>query len=167
MYGKVYSIGEDVKKASRRIDTLKLHIEHSENFKKYRGNKTQYEKLYAQYKTLKKATGFGAERKAQKALDDANEYYELFRPQLAMFENAEKYLRDVLQSRFDPKKLPPVTKWREELTAKTAEREGLYREYRSLKDETAKVEKIRRSVHEIVDVETRRAQPTRARGMDI
>jgi len=31
-------------------------------------------------------------------------------PQIAMYENAEKYLRDVLQERFDPKKLPPFTK---------------------------------------------------------
>ncbi len=49
---------------------------------------------------------------------------------------AEKYLRGVLQGRFDPKKLPPITKWREELAAKTAKRDVLYRENDALKNET-------------------------------
>jgi len=38
-------------------------------------------------------------------------------------------LRDVLQDRFDPKKLPPITKWQNELSDKTPEKDTLYREY--------------------------------------
>jgi len=67
-----------------------------------------------------------------------------------MFENAEQYLRDVLQERFDPKKLPPISKWQGELSAKTAEKDSLYQEYLALKDEAYKVEKIRASVKEIL-----------------
>ena len=110
MRGKVNTILADMKKTERRIDALNDHIMHSDNFKKYRKTKTQYDKLYAEYQSIKKAGGFFAERKAQKALDAANEYYEDNRPQIAMFDNAERYLRDVLQARFDSKKLPPITK---------------------------------------------------------
>jgi len=46
------------------------------------------------------------------------------------------YNRNVLQRRFDPKKLSPIKLWREELAAKTTEREASYREYDSLKIET-------------------------------
>ena len=112
----------DVKKLEQRIDTLKEHIEHSENFKKYRKVKRIYDGLYVKYENAKMKKGFFAERRAQKALDAVNEYREDYRPQLAMFDNAETYLRDVLQGRFDPKKLPPITKWREELAAKPPRR---------------------------------------------
>jgi hypothetical protein len=70
-----------------------------------------------------------------------------------MFDNAEKHLRNVLQERFDPKKLPPITMWREELATKTAEKKTQYQEYLKLKDETYKVEKIRASVKEIMQAE--------------
>jgi hypothetical protein len=84
-----------------------------------------------------------------------------------MFNNAEQYLRDVLQVRFDPKKLPPITKWREELAAKTAEKYSLYQEYYALKDETYKVEKIRASVKEIMQVEAPKRTQQRLLGMEL
>lgn len=118
-------------------------------------------------KQLEKQRGFGAERKAQKALDTANAYYEDNRPQIAMYDNAERYLRDLLQERYDPKKLPPITKWREELVAKTTESNTLYRDYLVLKDETAKVEKIRRSVGEIMREETAKMIPQKSQGMEL
>ena len=101
MTDKQYSIRDELKKVERRIATLDEHLRHSGNFKGYRGIKAQYEKLYAQYTAIQKAGGLFVERKAQKALDAANEYYETNRPQIVMYEAAEKYLRDVLQERFD------------------------------------------------------------------
>ena len=80
----------------------------------------------------------------------------------------EKYLRDVLQERFDTKKsLPPITKWREELTAKTAESAALYQEYKMLRDETAKVKKIRRSVMEILHTETPERTRQKSGGVEL
>jgi hypothetical protein len=125
MQDNLYSVSNELKKVDRRINTLKEHLRHSKNFKSYHKIKARYEALYAAYKTAKKATGFGAESKTQKALSAANEYYEANRPQLGMYDNAEKYLRDVLHERFYPKKLPPISMWEKELTAKTAERETL------------------------------------------
>jgi len=42
MNGKAQRIVEDMKLVTRRIDTLKEHISHSENFKAHRGLKRQY-----------------------------------------------------------------------------------------------------------------------------
>ena len=97
----------------------------SGNIKTYRSYKTKYEKLYADYKEIKKVGGIFAERKAQKALDGANAYYESNRMEITLFEAAERYLKDVLQERYDPKKLPPITKWTAEREKPTADRQQL------------------------------------------
>ena len=156
----------NLNKVERRAKTLDEHLRQSGNYKEYRGYKAQYEKLYAQYKTLEKSKGFGAGRKAQKALDAANEYYEANRPQIAMYENAERYLREVLQGRFDPKKLPPITAWTEERGKLNAEQKQLSREYHKLKDEVKKVEQVRKGVYEIVREEHHRPQPQKSHGLD-
>jgi len=109
---------------------------------------------------------FGAGRKTQKALDAANEYYEAHRPQIPLYEIAERYLRGVLQKHFGPTKLPPITKWKEERANLTADMQALTRDYRMLKSEVSEAEKIRRNVYDIVSAERRREQPNRARGME-
>ena len=76
-------------------------------------------------------------------------------------------MRDVLQERFNPNKLPPITKWTEERTAKTAEKKMLYQEYYSLKDEVKEVEIIRRNVEEIMRDESRETQRTRTQGLEL
>ena len=146
--------------------TLDGHLEHSRNFKNYRGHKAQYKRLYAQCQAIKKAGGFGAERKAQKALDAANEYYEAYRPQIAMYDNAEKYLCDVLQGHFDPKKPPPVSKWKAEREKLAADKQRLNGEYTKLKNDTATVEKIRSNIYDILREETRTVERTKSWGME-
>jgi hypothetical protein len=146
-YGKQQSLGERLNKIDRRLKTLDEHIKHSGNFKKYRGYKAQYEKLYADYKTARKSTGLFAKSKAQKALDAANGYVETYRVEIGQFETAEKYLRDVLQGRFDPKHFP-VTKWKKEQETLKAERGGLNREYAVLKEQIREVEVIRKYAEE-------------------
>jgi len=150
MQSKLNSVREGLKKTERRISTLKEHIAQSEHFKNNRKLKLRYDELYSEYEAARKSKGIDAERKARKALDAANRYYESNRAGLALFDSAARYLRDALQGRYDPKKLPPTTMWRQELAEKTAEKDALYREYYALKDETAKVEKIQRGVKEIL-----------------
>ena len=65
-----------------------------------------------------------------------------------------QFAREKGISRFDQNKLPPIAKWQEELAVKTTEKDSQYREYYTLKDETAKVEKIKRSVAEILNSDT-------------
>ena len=58
----------------------------------------------AQYTALTKTTGFGAGRKAKKAMNIANEYYETHRSEITMYENAERYLKNVLRGHFAQRK---------------------------------------------------------------
>ena len=167
MIGRQQDIRDKLKPIDRRLKTLDEHIRHSGNYKGYRAQKAQYEKLYAQYETLKKATGIGAGRKAQKALDTANEYYETHRNEITMYEKAEQYLKGVLQAHFDPKKLPPVSKWQAERDKLTAERSKLNQRYTALKDEVKEAEQIRKSVNDIMREENRREQPTRKHDMEL
>ena len=159
MYIKTNAMIADLKKVERRIGTLKEHLMHSENFKTHRKTKAQYDKLYAEYKKLKNEKSFFAERKTQKALDAANAYREEFRPQLALYNNADKYLRGVLQSRFDPAKLPPIAKWRDELATLVVGKNGLYQDYDRLKTETQKVEQFKRSIVNILHNEQEERLP--------
>jgi hypothetical protein len=166
MYGRQLAVGDKFKPVERRLKTLDEHIRHSENFKAYRGHKARYDKLYAEYTTLKKPTGLFAERKARKALGDANAYREANRAEITLFDAAERYLKDVLQERFDPKKLPPITKWKEERAAKIAEKDKLHREYLKLKDEIREVEIVRKAAERIA----RQIDPprtTRTHGLEI
>ena len=83
-----------------------------------------------------------------------------------MYDNAEKYLKGVLQTHFDPKKLPPVAKWKAEIEKLTAERGGLSQQYNELKDEVKEAEQIRKSVYSIMRQEQREQSVTKRRGME-
>jgi len=63
-------------------------------------------------------------------------------------------------------KAAPDSRWREELATKAAEQDKLYREYVVLKSETAKVEKIKRSVTEILHSETPDRKTQKSRRME-
>ncbi|MCL1859238.1 MAG: hypothetical protein FWF92_08390 [Oscillospiraceae bacterium] len=87
--------------------------------------------------------------------------------EITLYEAAEKYLRGVLQEHFDPKKLPPITKWQTEREKLTADRKQLDVDYSKLRTETAAVEKIKRSVDDILHEETGTPQRTRKHDRDI
>ncbi len=144
----LHAVGEEMKKGTRRIDTLKEHLKHSYHYKDYRKFNARYKKLYADYETAKNSKGFFAERNAKKALDDANAYFESNRMELTLFDAAEKYLRGALQERFDPTKLPPIKMWEKQLADKTAERQEQYRRYDKLRDNTTKAERFQRAVRD-------------------
>jgi len=150
MRSKLKTVNENLKKVERRTETLKKHLEQGGYIKSFRKIKRHHDDLYSWYESARKEKGFFAERKAQKALEAANEYRELHHRELTLYDAAARYMRDVLQDRYDPKKLPPLSMWREELVVKNTEKDSLYQEYYALKDETHKVEKIRASVKEII-----------------
>ena len=166
MIGNQFVISGKLKPINRRLDTLKEHLRHSDNFKQYRGHKAQYEKLYAQYKVLKKSSGIGVKRKTQKALDTANEYRETYRREITLYEAAEQYLKDTLQSHYDPKKLPPIKKWKADQADLLSQKSTLNIEYKKLKAETREVEKIRREVDNFFRA-NRPKEKSREQGMEI
>jgi len=61
----------------------------------------------------------------------------------------------------------PTGAWKKEFTSLTKEKNQLNSEYISLKDEVSKVEKISRSVQDILYQERQREQPTRKHSNDL
>jgi hypothetical protein len=66
---------------------------------------------------------------------------------------------------YDPKQLPPITKWNAERKELTAEKSKLYQEYAQLKEEIREVEIIRKSAEEIA--RTLYPQPSRRCSQEI
>jgi len=132
-----------IKKLERRQKTLDKHLEQCENFRKCRKVNARYESLYAEYESAKKETGLFAKAKADRALKAAQDYYRDHEAEIRMFEAAEKYLKDVLQKRFDPAKLP-VKKWSDERAAGARELDRLYAACRALKEEIKHAETLKR-----------------------
>ena len=75
-----------------------------------------------------------------------------------LYAHAEKYLKGVLQTHFDPRKLPPVAKWTAEIDKLVAERSGLNQQNNALKDEVREAEEIGKSVYSTLYLK----QPERA-----
>jgi hypothetical protein len=136
-------ISNKLKPVQRRIDTLKEHLRHSENFKNYRKFAAKRAALYAKYQKLE-SQGLFAKGKAKKALEAAETYDWQYLNELQDFDKAEKYLCGVLLERFDPKKLPPMTAWKRELDGLLAEKHNIQIEYDALNERVKSAEAIRR-----------------------
>jgi peptidoglycan hydrolase CwlO-like protein len=153
-----------LKKVEQRIETLDEHIKQGENRKKYRGYKARYDKLYGEYTTALKSKGFGAKRKAEKALETANNYYENFRAEIVLCEAAQKHLTGVMNGKSTA---IPLENWKAEHTKLAGEKNALYREYYTLKDEVSQVEKIRQHIEDIMRVDSRERPPIKAHDMEL
>jgi len=162
MMRKRSAIREELKPIERRIGTLDEHISHSGNYKSYYSYKAQHDKLYAEYQSIKKAGGFGAGRKAQKALDTANDYYESNRMKITLYESAERHLTAHLNGRNQI----PLPAWEKEREKLAADLNRLSWDYQNLKAEVAEVEKMRVTVYDILSAEKRREQPQRSRELE-
>ena len=55
-----------------------------------------------------------------------------------------------MQKHYDPNKLPPIAMWKKELSEKTSQQTTLIKKSNTLRDEIKKVERIQRSVKEIL-----------------
>jgi len=132
------------RKVERRIKTLDEHIKHGNDFNKYRKVRVAYDKLYAEYEAISRGTGMFAKSKAQKALDTANAYYDTHRSEITLYDASEKYLRDVLQKRFDINKQPPIKTWRMERDICARELGGINTEYDIYKNDVENAEVIKR-----------------------
>jgi hypothetical protein len=167
LQSNLFSVGEELKKTTRRMDALTEHLEKCRDYRENKKFYREYERLYAKYTAAKKENGFLSERKAQKALDAANAYHEAHRPQIAVYKNADTYLRGVLQKRFDPKNLSAqAAKWEKELAEKTAERQWQYLRYNKIKDDTGKAEKIQRAVRDAQREDDKVLTRQKSRGME-
>jgi hypothetical protein len=146
-YDERKEMSEKLTPFKRRLKTLDLHLAHSDNFKKYRKIADKRDALNAEAYTLEKQ-GFFSKGKAQKAREKADDYEWRNLNALQDYDVAEKYLRGVLQKRFDPAKIP-VAKWRQERETLAQELGGLNTEYTVLNDRIREVELIRKCAEDV------------------
>jgi hypothetical protein len=146
-YAERKAINDKLTPFNRRIKTLNEHIRHSENFTKNRKIAGKRDALYAEHKRLEKQ-GIFFKGKAQKALEVADAFAWKNFNVLQDYDAAEKYLRGVLQKRFNPKDIP-VAKWRQERETLSMEKGGLNTDYDILKDKIREVELIRKCAEEV------------------
>jgi len=133
MIGERLRIGDELKPIDRRLKVLDEHIRQSEIYREH----TKINRLYKQQKPK-----------------DKDRFYETHRRELTLYESAERYIKAHLNGR---DKIPLPT-WKAEQTKLTADRQRLNLQYQNLKTETAKVERIRSSVYNIMSAERRREQ---------
>ena len=103
----------------------------------------------------------------KKALDAINDFKDANHTELTLYNAAEKYLREHMGKHFNPNKLPPIKEWEKELAEKTAVKDALYIDYYKLKDDTAKIEKIQRSVKEILHSEMPERTQRKSQGLEL
>jgi hypothetical protein len=145
MHQSLNAAYERKKKAERRVKTLDEHLRHSENFKKYRKLRTQYDALYAEWKAAEKSGGLFAKSKVEKAHAAAQDFYESHRAELGQFEAAKKYLKGVLQTRYDPKQIAAqAKKWSAERETCKQELGGINSECAACKSDVESAEAIKR-----------------------
>jgi hypothetical protein len=145
MYQNLNAAYERKKKAERRVKTLDEHLRHSENFKKFRKLRMRYDALRTEWKAAEKSGGLFAKSKAEKAHAAVRDFYESHRSELWQFEAAEKYLKGVLQSRYDPKQIAAqARRWSAERKTCKQEIGGINSECAVCKSEVESAEAIKR-----------------------
>ena len=142
MHNRQFEIRDKLKPIERRLKTLDEHIKQADHYFEYR-------EIYKMYKAEKPK--------------NQEQFYEANRRKLSLYETAEGYLKGVMNG----KTKVPTGAWKKELADLTAEKKKLNAEYLSLKDEVVKVEKISRSVQDILHSERQREQQTRKRSQDL
>jgi len=141
-----------LKPLERRLKTLDEHIEQGGNYKKYKG-------IYERYNSIQPSMADKIFKR-----DPKEDFYNTHRAEITLFESADKYLKEHLNGKVET---PPLKKWKAEREEKTAEKEKLYREYYTIKNEAKEVEQIKKSVYEIMREETQREQHTRRHEMEL
>jgi len=138
MHSKQSEIRDKLKPMERRLKTLDEHIKQAILYREH----APINRIYQQQKPKHK-----------------EEFFESNRAALTLYQAAERYIKANLNGR---DKIPLVA-WEKECATLTAERKALNAEYLTLKDEVGKVEKISRSVQDILYEERRRLEPSRRR----
>ena len=125
MKKRYWNTNSEIKQTEKLLHERKELIEQAENYLKYR----EYHKAYKQTKPKKQ-----------------EEYAERHRTELALYDRAERYLKEHLGS--DTKLRPKA--WKSEVANLTAQKDRLYREVRNLKEEVAEAETVKKCVEQAI-----------------
>ena len=125
MKKRYWNTNSEIKQTEKLLHERKELIDQAEKYLLYR----DYHKTYKQTKPKKQ-----------------EEYAERYRTELALYDRAERYLKEHLGS--DTKLRPKA--WKAEVADLTAQKDRLYREMRSLKEEVAEAETVKRCIEQTI-----------------
>ena len=95
--------------------------------------------------------------------DKQEEYAERYRTELALYDRAERYLKEHLGS--DTKLKPKA--WKAEVADLTAQKDRLYREMRSLKEEVAEAETVKRCIEQTIPPTEQRKEKSKTHDVSL
>lgn len=140
MKKRYWNTNSEIKQTEKLLHERKELIEQAENYLQYR----DYHKAYKQTKPKKQ-----------------EEYAERYRTELALYDRAERYLKEHLGS--DTKLRPKA--WKAEVADLTAQKDCLYREMRKLKEEVAEAETVKKCVEQAIQPTEQKKEKTKDRDM--
>lgn len=131
-----------IKQTEKQIHEREELIEQSENYLQYR----DYHKAYKQTKPKKQ-----------------EDYAERYRMELALYDRAERYLKEHLGSDTTLK----LKAWKAEVVALTNEKDRLYREVRKLREKVSETETIKRCIEQAIEPQEQRKEQTKSKNMTL
>lgn len=140
MKKRYWNTNSEIKQTEKLLHERKELIDQAENYLQYR----EYHKAYKQTKPKKQ-----------------EEYAERYRTELALYDRAERYLKEHLGS--DTKLRPKA--WKAEVATLTAQKDSLYRKVRKLKEQVQEAETVKKCVEQELQPTGQRKE--KAKGQDI
>lgn len=142
MKKRYWNTNSEIKQTEKLIHERKELIDQAENYLQYR----DYHKAYKQTKPKKQ-----------------EDYAERYRTELALYDRAERYLKEHLGS--DTKLRPKA--WKAEVADLTVQKDRLYREMRSLKEEVAEAETVKRCVEQAIPPTEQRKEKSKTHDVSL
>lgn len=142
MKKRYWNTNSEIKQTEKLLHERKELIEQAENYLQYR----EYHKAYKQTKPKKQ-----------------EEYAERYRTELALYDRAERYLKEHLGS--DTKLRPKA--WKAEVADLTAQKDRLYLEVRKLKEEVAEAETVKKCVEQAIPPTEQKKEKQKDRDMSL
>ena len=140
MKKRYWNTNSEIKQTEKLLHERKELIEQAENYLQYR----DYHKAYKQTKPKKQ-----------------EEYAERYRTELALYDRAERYLKEHLGS--DTKLRPKA--WKAEVADLIAQKDRLYLEVRKLKEEVAEAETVKKCVEQAIPPTEQKKEKQKDRDM--
>ena len=142
MKKRYWNTNSEIKQTEKLLHERKELIDQAEKYLQYR----EYHKTYKQTKPKKQ-----------------EDYAERYRTELALYDRAERYLKEHLGS--DTKLKPKA--WKAEVADLTAQKDRLYREMRSLKEEVAEAETVKRCVEQAIPSTEQRKEKSKTHDVSL
>ena len=142
MKKRYWNTNSEIKQTEKLLHERKELTDQAEKYLQYR----EYHKAYRQTKPKKQ-----------------EEYAERYRTELALYDRAERYLKEHLGN--DTKLRPKA--WKAEVAELTAQKDRLYSEMRKLKEEVAEAESVKKCVEQAIPPTEKEIQKSKRHDMTL